>query len=61
MMQKMTAQTEDDASGRVSVSLLGGPILSQHHSPHIHVVTGPEALQVLSVWMFPEAVLHKHD
>lgn len=44
-MQKMTAQTEDSASGRVSVSLLGGPFLSQHHSPRIRAVTGPQALQ----------------
>ena len=44
-MQKMTTQTEDSVSGKVSVSLLGGPFLSQHHSTHICVVTGPQALQ----------------
>lgn len=44
-MQKMTAQTEDSASGRVSVSLLRGPFLSQHHSPCICAITGPQALQ----------------
>ena len=65
--KRIVKDTEDDhPDGRQCVGQgvrkrLRGPILSQHHSLHIRVFTGPEALQVLSFWMFPEAVLHKHD